>query len=996
MHAVCGDGYESDMGNRDHEIRKTISDIIGIEPKQATSSETALDRSFLREVLFVASDFNFFQIEEEGRLYRLFNESFSPHGQMNTPKVSHVESPQDAMEYSKLKKPEIILIFNSLSNKDIHETASQLKKVNTDVLVVFIGVDPIEIQKLKKEDDDSLDWFFTWDGDGRSLVHIVRFLADDLSIKNKRFRENCKYILLIEDSVTYYSRYVSMIYKEITEQERDILREDVTREQLETRLARRPKLLLAEDFDKGEKLYQQYKDKLLCVITDMHDNKGNTRAGLELADRISRDHNDIKVLIQSSENIADKESLPQDAEFVAKNAPSLVSRTRKFLRENLGPTVLEITSNGAPGVKITGLMELENTFVDTEPKDILDNFFEILEWLNARREYELASVFYEIYQELHNKPAKMRERLLDTLEDYRYTAFRCTISDYKRDTFGPHIGLCRIGGGALGGKARGLAFISKIISSYLEEHMLPGLTITVPRTMVLSTEVFDRFLEQNDLLREDILELPDERLAAKFMKAELPTTVLGDLRSFVRQTRTPLIVRSSGVLEDALLQPFAGVYSSLLLPNESWETNLRFQDIYNAIKYVYASTFFREARTYLKSTTRQLGDEKMAVIIQEVVGKRHEDQFYPTISGVARSINHYPSGCCPPEEGVVYLALGLGKSIVEGGLAYRFCPAHPKSSPPGNTDDLLKNSQKHLYALHLETIYKMIDLDEEKTLSKLDLKTAERHGELRCTASTYVPQSERLYPGISYDGPRVIDFGPILAHGSLPLAKGIRALLRITELALGSPVEIEFAVNVERKCRKAEMYVLQVRRLVNVTHGSTDIELQDIEKDKILCYSDRALGDGVKQDITDIVYVMSDTFDISKSPMMVREVRDINNKLMDKERPFLLIGPGRWGSSDSWMGIPVNWSDIVGASVIVETPLSGRSIEPSQGSHFFHDMVSSDTGYLLLEKKEMIDWKWLEGQELVEEKDHVRHVRVKEPLEVRLDGRSGKGVIFKK
>ncbi len=979
------------MPSRDEEIRKVIAEITGVEPKPAETSKKGSGETFLRDILFVASDYHFFQVEEGGRLYKLFQEVFSPHGIGRYPEVHHVRTVKECTDRVARGSVDLVIVLNDTDNP--LEISEAVKGMRPELPVIYAGGDISRLIELKET--GKFDGVFAWDGDGKFFVHIARFMGDVIKIRQDEHPPQQRYILLVEDSIPFYSNYISVIYRELHRHEKEIMGEDITREQLETRLSGRPVVLFTDEFARGREYYDTYKESMMCVITDMHDGK-NPRAGLELALEIREEKPDIGLLIQSSEkNIGD--SIDRcEIPYVMKGDSSLIPCIRALLKGSLGPTEMRLPSRDASGphINVNSLHVLEESLVKIPTGTLMEHFDDILKWLRSRREYELARGFSELRNIHGNNPHEIHKHMLDILEDHRYTAYRCTITDYRREDIGARVGLCRIGGGALGGKARGLAFISKLISTYLKEDILPGITITVPRTMVLSTEVFDRFLEHNDLLSPEILDMPDERLAAKFMKADLPVTVLGDLRSFVRQTRKPIIVRSSGVLEDALLQPFAGVYSSLLLPNESWETDLRFQDICNAIKYVFASTFFTNARTYLRSTTRQLGDEKMAVIIQEVMGRRHGNNYYPTVSGVARSHNHYPSGCCPPEEGIVYLALGLGKSIVEGGRAYRFCPNHPKASPPGGTEDLLKNSQTSLYALNLETIYKMIDLNEEKTLSKLDLKTAEKHGELRCTASTYSLESDRMYPGTNYHGPRIIDFGPMLVHETIPLAKGIRVLMRMTEMALGSPVEIEFAVDVDKKCRHGDIYILQVRRLVS-GYSDVEVNMEGYEPEDILCHSNRSLGNGVKDDIRDIVYVRPDTFDISHSPKVIREIRGINNRLMDQNHEYLLVGPGRWGSTDRWMGISVNWSDIAGCGVIVETPLEGRPIEPSQGSHFFHDMVSASVGYLLIDRHEGVDWDWLEGLEVIEERKYVKHVRSPRGMKVLLNGKKGRGVVLK-
>ena len=523
--------------------------------------------------------------------------------------------------------------------------------------------------------------------------------------------------------------------------------------------------------------------------------------------------------------------------------------------------------------------------------------------------------------------------------------------------------------------------------------MFQTLRITIPRTLVISTDIFDLFLKQNSLPNEDLFQLPDERIALKFMSGSLPATVLGDLRTFINNTRKPLVVRSSGVLEDSLLQSFAGIYDSVLLPNESWETDFRFQDVCNAVKYVYASTFFEKARTYIKSTPKNIGDEKMAVIIQEVVGQKHESFFYPAISGVAKSYNYYPSSGCKQEEGIVYLALGLGKAIVDGGSTFGFCPENPAIPLFGTPKDFMRYAQRRFYALNLKSVYRIVERNEETSYSILGVEDARRHGILEKIASTYIQQDDSLYPGIYEGGSLVIDFGPITQYDAIPLAKALKLLLRISEITLGYPVEIEFAVNLSvTDSEKSELVILQIRSMLPPGKTS-DIDIGEFDEKADVCYSENALGNGIFDSLQDIVFVKS-AFTMSNSVDVVGQVRSLNHKLMEEKRPYLLIGPGRWGSADHWLGIPVIWSDIAGVKVIIETPFKERAIDPSQGSHFFHDLISSQVGYIITrEGKGDIQMEWLESLPVVEDMPDVKHVRLQDPLEVRIDGKQGKAVI---
>lgn len=646
--------------------------------------------------------------------------------------------------------------------------------------------------------------------------------------------------------------------------------------------------------------------------------------------------------------------------------------------------------------RVQSLKDLEDALLSID-KNIILRYAkrnEFSKWLRLMGEVELADKCISIEQEF-DEGEKLRKKMIDIMEEYRYSINQASVTSFQRTDNAHHIKLSHIGTGSFGGKARGIAFLAKILSKYVTDDMFPGLRITIPRSIVLSTGVFDSFIEHNNLSKLDISHLSDERIASKFMGASLPAAIIGDLHSFIRNTRKPLIVRSSSLLEDSLLQPFAGIYASMLLPNESWETDFKFQAVCNAIKYVYASTYFEKARTYIKSTPKNIDDEKMAVLMQEVVGERHDKYFYPTISGVAKSYNYYPQGPCKPEEGIVYLALGLGKAIVDGGSSFAFCPEKPKAPLFGTPKDYMKYAQTKYYALKLRSVYKFVNYNEETSLDTLDLETAKKHGVLDKIVSTYIVQDDSLCPGI-YDGSLVVDFGPIINYGEIPLAKAMKLLLNISEIALGCPVEIEFAVNISKDDKEpSELIILQIRSMIS-PEKNIDIDIEKIPKSDTLLFSKNILGHGIIKDVYDVVYIDQEKFDLSKSTQVVNEIREINNKLLEEKIPYILIGPGRWGSSDPWLGIPVIWSNIAGVKAIIETPYKERPIDPSQGSHFFHDMIASQVVYLITKQQEDIDWDYIKKQQIVEETEYLRHIKTKKPLEVLVDGKKGKGIITEK
>ncbi len=643
---------------------------------------------------------------------------------------------------------------------------------------------------------------------------------------------------------------------------------------------------------------------------------------------------------------------------------------------------------------IETLTDLTHSLFSIDPQILLpyaeDSAFS--QWIQQRGELKLGRQVHLIEKEETNAE-QLRKKMIDSLEQHRYGINQKTVASFQRLPKQP-LGLSHIGTGSFGGKARGIAFLANIMAHYIPDSLFSNVQLSIPRSIVLATDVFDSFVKQNNLLELDFSALSDERIASHFISASLPATIIGDLRAFIRKTRKPLIVRSSSLLEDSMLQPFAGIYTSMLLPNESWETDLRFREVCNAIKYVYASTFFEKARTYIQSKGKTISDEKMAVLLQEVAGTGHEQFFYPAISGVAKSYNYYASGSCRPEDGIVYLALGLGKAIVDGGSSYCFCPSRPKTPLFGTPKDFMKYAQQRFYALRLTPSYRVLHRNEDTALESLEITAAQRHDVLEHIASTYIPADDQLYPGLYEGGAPVIDFGPIIQYEEIPLAKILQLLLKVGEITLGYPVEIEFALTFqEDNAHPHELTILQIRSMIP-PEKSAEVSLDTVASEHVLCYSNNALGNGIIKGIKHIVYIKSSTFDMKYSQRAVSQIRTINKKLMSTNTPYLLIGPGRWGSADPWLGIPIVWSDIAGVKVIIETPYHERIIEPSQGSHFFHDMVSSQVGYLITQKeKGNIDWSWLNSLKILEETDDIKHVRTPHEIVIKINGKEGKAIV---
>jgi hypothetical protein len=568
---------------------------------------------------------------------------------------------------------------------------------------------------------------------------------------------------------------------------------------------------------------------------------------------------------------------------------------------------------------------------------------------------------------------------------------------FSRAFFGTSESFSRIGDGEFGGKAHGLIFIEDVVRSKLDAAEFPGTAVRIPRSIVIATDVFDAFMERNRLYDVALSDLPDDRIALAFQEADFPVEFVGDLRALVEEVRLPLAVRSSSLLEDALFRPFAGIYETKMIPNNQPDAAVRFKKLVEAIKFVYASAFSKSAKSYVRTTDKTIRDEKMAVLVQEVVGERWNERFYPQLSGVARSYNFYPTGAARPDEGVVNLALGLGKTVVDGGVTWAYSPAHPKAPPPfGGVSELLKNTQTEFWAVNMGKPPAFDPIAETEFLVKGDLREAEYDDTVRLLASTFDPRSERIVPGTGPDGPRILNFAPILVLEEMPLNKLLKALLAACDEALGANVEIEFAVTWPRGAPSSVRFgFLQVRPMV-VSDEKVEIDEAELSAPNLLAASHRVMGNGMVDGVRDVVYVKPDRFEAKNTRAIAGELEVLNRALQDEGRPYVLIGFGRWGSADPWLGIPVDWGQICAAKVIIEATLPNMNVDPSQGSHFFHNISSFKVSYLSVrfDRERPIDWKWLAAQETAAETEFVRHVRLGAPLRIKVDGRTGRGGIW--
>jgi len=960
----------------------------------------------VKKFLLVASLYDYFMLEEDGRLHELLLKTYQQWNRGYVPHFVRVSGGENALQLIKREKFDLIVAVMRLGDMDPFAFGRQVKEIDPGLPVIGLAYNTPELKRLLDMDDGSaLERIFVWQGDGQILLGIIQFIEDRKNAANDTQVVGVQNILLIEDSVDFYSSYLPLIFSALRNLTENLLKDDLTFIQKLLRQNARPRVHLATTYEEAEMIFGQFQDHLLGIITDASfpENKVlNPTAGASFIKKVLAQKPHIPILLQSSDAGADGMARDAGVKFISKNSLTLLRDLNHFLSTQFGFGDLVLTDERtALETRIANINQLYTAIADL-PEDVLDESLArgVLDrWLRARTEFALANSVHDFYIQAPHPISALGSKIKKLISDFRAASHRGSIVTYSRYFHEDYSQFSVIGGGSIGGKARGLAFMDRILAKYLEPEKFPGVSIAIPRTLVLGTDVFDDFMKENDLLPSAVGDHSDSHMANLFIKASLPGKIVGDLRDYIKNVRVPLAVRSSSLLEDSLYQPFAGIYATKMLPNDQIGDDIRFLNLVNAIKFVFASTFFRQAKSYIRSTPHRIEDEKMAVVIQPVVGKLQRDSFYPDFSGVARSYNYYPVGQAKPEDGVVNVALGMGKTVVDGGVSLRFTPAYAGILPQFTSiKDMFNFSQRDFYAIAMRHVASVAFLEEDQYLIKLGLDKAEADGVLEFLASTYSRENDAVYDGISFSGPRIINFAHILKNEIFPLARILIDLLKLSSEAMNCAVEMEFAASLDaRNALPAQFSILQVRPLV-VQDELVKVELDDRQKEFALCFSDRVLGNGISQSIRDIIFVKPDAFDAAKSPQIAVEVDKLNSRLREAGAPYLLIGPGRWGSTDPWLGIPVKWSQISGVKVVVEASLPKMNVDPSQGSHFFQNMTSLRIGYFTVPMDRahgFIDWPWLEALPVTSETSFLKHACLPQPITVMIDGRRSQGVILK-
>lgn len=961
----------------------------------------------VREILLVSSLYDSFILEEEGQLYEMILSQYQTLNLSQAPNITRVSDGAEAVRMAKeSRRFDLIVTTPNLGDMTAVELAQKVAAAGLGIPVVLLTYDTRELKDLTAHYDISIfEKVFIWQGDHRILISIIKYIEDRMNVDYDARVGGVQVILVIEDNIYFYSSFLPLIYLELFRHSHSLISEGINISHKILRMRARPKIILCSTYEEAWDYYKKFEDCILGVISDIEfpcDRKLDEEAGIRFAREVKRSHFDIPVLLQSDSPKFEKMARKLEVSFLLKTSPTLHKDLRRFMTQSLsfGDFVFRLPDNTEVG-RAGDLRTLEKK-LHTIPDECLTfhgerNHFS--NWLKARTEFWLADQLRPQKVTDYKDVDSLRRNLIISLHDFRKAQYLGSISDFDAETFDTSSGFARIGSGSLGGKARGLGFANSLIASFKLSDHFENVRISVPPTVVLATDIFDKFLDENNL-RDFALQCEDDSaLVKRFIKGSLSPETVEHLRNFLTLIRYPLAVRSSSQLEDSRYLPFAGIYSTYMIPNNYRNLDARLKELVSAIKRVYASTFSHHARAYLKSTPYRLEDERMAVIIQKLVGSRHGDRFYPGISGVVRSHNFYPLPPMKSQDGISSICLGLGRMVVEGGCTVRFCPRYPQHLTQFSTvDDHIRYSQKDFYALKLQNPDGTGDRTQEMQLHKYHLEEAEADGVLPYIGSTYSPENDNITVGTGRDGIRLVTFAPILKNKLIPLPEILEMMMEMGSWGMNSPVEIEFAVDVvERPASPREFGFLQIRPLVQ-SHEIDELDVEDAATEDLICRSDQVLGNGSIDNIRDIVVIDKDSYDRSRSSEVAAEIKQFNQKLVADDRPYLLVGVGRWGSADPWLGIPVSWDEISGARVIVETSFKDFKVELSQGTHFFQNITSFRVGYFTVKGNSdscFVDWKWLSKQKAAGKSKFTRHLRLRKPLVVRMNGHSNKGVILK-
>jgi DNA-binding response OmpR family regulator len=961
-------------------------------------------------VLLIATKYDAFMLEDDGRVdEQIFNE-YTSLSLRYPPRFTQVTTEEEALAELKNRNFELIICMPNMDNRDIFAAATEIKIHYPNIPIVVLTPFSKEVSKrIANEDLSAIDYVFSWLGNAELLLAIIKLIEDKMNAPDDTASVGVQIILLVEDSVRFYSSALPHLYKFVLEQSQMFAKEALNDHQRTLRMRGRPKIKLARTYEEAVRIFNQYRDNMLGIISDMsfmHNGVKDPYAGYKFGQYVRKTGLIIPFVLESSEVGNKVYAKELGASFIDKNSKSYPQDLRKKImqRFGFGDFVILNPQTKEEIMRIKDLKDLQKKVFQI-PDDSLvyhlsRNHFS--RFFYSRAMFPPAEVLKRVDVSDYKDMDEARKLIFDLIVQYRRMKNSGVVAVYQKERFDEYSNFARIGDGSLGGKGRGLAFIGAMVKRYPKlEH--DHFAVTIPKTVVICTDIFDEFMETNELYSVALSDVDDETILKYFLRASLPSRLIEDLMAFFDVVKSPIAVRSSSLLEDSHYQPFAGIYSTYMVPKLEDKYDM-LRTLSDAIKAVYASVFYRDSKAYMTATSNLIDQEKMAIVLQEVVGNRYNDRFYPTISGVARSLNFYPIGNEKAEDGIANIALGLGKYIVDGGQTLRFSPRHPHNILQMSTMDFaLRETQTRYYALDLKNLTEQFSVDDSFNLLRLNLKDADADGSLKFIVSTYDPYDQIIRDGYYPGGRKILSFVNILQHDVFPLADTLDQILHVGQDEMGRPIEIEFAVNIDpvraeqSPTPTATFYLLQIRPIVDNKEVMEE-DLTLVGQEDTILSSTSVLGHGIVTDVQDIIYVKTGAFSSSNNQLIAYDIEKINRKFTAEEKNYVLVGPGRWGSSDSWLGIPVKWPHISNARVIVECGLENYRVDPSQGTHFFQNLTSFGVGYFTINPFKGDGWfdeEYLNSLPAVEETEYLRHVRFDKPIVIKMDGKKSLGVVLK-
>jgi len=979
------------------------------DPKKYYFIDTSFNLLMKRriyQVLLISSNYDAFMLEEDGRIDETIFMEYVSLSLRYPPQFIKVTSEEEAFEVLEDKRVELVISMLSIEKTDTFDLAIRIKNKYPKIPIVVLTPFSREVNiKLREKNLSAIDYVFSWLGNADILLAIIKLIEDRMNL-DQDVQQGVQVILLVEDSIRFYSSYLPNIYKIIYRQSKGFITEGLNEHQKMVRMRGRPKIILATNYEEAVTMFEKYKHNLIGIISDIRfkiEGETDKAAGIKFVKKVREQDEFIPILLQSSE--AENEAIAQELQvgFINKLSKTLSIELRNFIHDHFsfGDFVFVDPKTGREITRAGDLKSLQDKIFEIPDDSLLyhmqRNHFS--KWLNARALFPIAEMFKEISVKEFHDMDEAKRYIFDSITAFRINKAKGVIAEFDRERYDEYLSFARIGQGSIGGKARGLAFLDSLVKRNRLTDKFDDVILSIPRTVVLGTDIFDEFMEENKLHEIALSDHSDKEILQHFVKARLPFSIHEDLYTFISCVNNPIAIRSSSLLEDSHYQPFAGIYSTYMIPNLRFNERLMIEKLSEAIKSVYASAFFKDSKAYMMATLNVIDEEKMGIVLQEVTGMQYGTRFYPAISGVARSINFYPIAPEKPEDGIANIAFGLGKYIVDGGNGLRFSPRYPKKILQLSTPELaLIETQKTFYALDLHAEAFIPNTDDTVNLLKLKVKDAEEDGALKLVASTFDYDSHSVKDGTMGTGKRIITFSQLLNHNTFPLAEILQTVLDIGQKEMGKHVEIEFAVNLDLPKDEPRIFsLLQIRPIVG-KHNTVNLKLDDIRPEDAIILSNTALGNGIIKDIRDFIYIKPEAFDASKSQEIARRLESINERFVAEKNNYVLVGPGRWGSADPWLGIPVRWPQISAARLIVESGLENYRIDPSQGTHFFQNLTSFNVGYFTINpyiKDGYYDLAYLSGQPAFHEDEYIRHIRFENPIRIEIDGKKNIGVVYK-